>query len=138
MSYVLYRDGPPPKHSKEFMSMIISIFWIFGIILLAFISDKPCVVVKIFPNKTLFVNLRYPFKKIYREIEFEEIELAEVVETRDSDGDAYFSTRVLLYDKMTFNIAEGHDRARCEETCKRFKEACLLIEDDPDENLLIR
>jgi hypothetical protein len=127
MSYMLIRQGPPQGSSVVSTITIMTVFWIGGIGGTIFVSNRPCVILKVEPNFTVHILHRYPFRRCQRVVDNQEIELARVVETLDSNGDRYFIGRASLIDGTSIDFIESHHSESCEEVCKSFNQAVFGI-----------
>lgn len=123
MSYVLLRDGPPPGYSEAMLAALMVMFWIGGLTASARAATRPCITVTLRPDATLRIVRRYPFKRSVLSVHNSEIERAQVIESRDDDGDPYFFSRVELSDGSKLDLFECHDRQTCESVCARFNQA---------------
>ncbi|NTV96015.1 MAG: hypothetical protein HGA75_11475 [Thiobacillus sp.] len=123
MTYVLLRDGPPPGYPWPAPAILMGLFWLFGLAGAGYCASKPCLTVTAGQASTLVVVRRYPFGREERRVPLAEVEPARVIESRDDDGDPYFQARAELNDGSRLDLAEGHDRARCESVCARFNQA---------------
>ncbi len=117
---LLVRDGPPDGTTFEFMWAIIALFWIGGIALASYALDKPCYFVSVEPDGQVKFTWQYPHRRVRSRIATAQLSPPHVVETEDDEGNPYFVARLDLPDGRAFRLAEGHDRARCEQACARF------------------
>lgn len=120
MSYVLFRDGPPPGYSYLGIWAIVALFWIGGLGASAFVASKACTTLTVAADGTIQCVHRYPFHRDVRIFAATDIRCAEVVKTRDNEGDPYFIARLELRDGSQIDIGEGHDRDTCESIRSRF------------------
>jgi hypothetical protein len=127
MSYVLIRHGPPEGYSVASTITIMTVLWIGGIGGTIFVSNRPCVTLKVEPNFTVHILHRYPLRTCQLVVDNQQIELARVVETLDSNGDRYFIGRASLIDGTSIDFIESHHSESCEAVCKRFNHAVFGI-----------
>lgn len=120
MTYVFFRDGPPAGYSQLLIAALLALFWLFALAGFGFAASQPCVTVSVFPARDVRVAHRYLFRRAERLVPRAEIEPAQVVESRDDDGDPYFYARATLGDGLRIDLAEGHDRESCDSICRRF------------------
>jgi len=120
MTYVVLRDGPPAGTSVPMIALIMSAFWICGIGLGAFISTRPCFFVTVNQGGSVTATWRYPHKVVRKVLQATSVKPATVINSRDSEGDPYFYARVIAIGGESIDIAEGHNRAACEQACERF------------------
>jgi hypothetical protein len=120
MTGIVVRDGPPAGYSAPAVWAILAVFWLFGAAVSVWAGTNRTVRVDVTDSGALLVTHRSPFRAERRRIEAVHVLPAEVVEGRDSDGDAYFTSRVTLADGATIDLAESHDQAAMEATTKRF------------------
>lgn len=125
MTWVTVRDGPPDGYSVHATLVVGAFFWLFGLGLLVFIADKPCYRLSIRTDGRAELHWRYPFHVKRRTVAVEQLTPAEVVETRDDEGDPYFLARVRSLDGDIIRIAESAARQECEQACDKLN-AILL------------
>ena len=116
---ILVRDGPPDGYSRSTTAIILCAFWFGGLALARFVSNKACSFVTI-RDDTLVVEWRYPFRRICVSLPINSVGPPRVTDGRDSEGDPYYFSRLTLPDGRTVDLAEGHDRIRCESVCVEF------------------
>lgn len=121
-SAILFRNGPPEGYSLQTTAVVLSLFWIGGLMLGRFAIDKPCYYASI-QNDELTVVWRYPLKTVRRSFPIGLVEPPVVVEGRDSEGDSYFYARLMLPNGSAFDLGESHIRSVCERACENFLEA---------------
>lgn len=123
MSYVFWRDGPPPGHSAPFMLSVLALFWTAGTGLCTYAASQPAVYIMVLPDGSLSITWRYPFNAIRKQYPRAIVPCAQLVQAKDDEGDLYFHSRLLLPDGESIDIAEGHAKERCEKECARFNAA---------------
>ncbi len=134
MTYILIRDGTPQVYPPAivahyppwFMLGLMSIFWLGAGGLISYAASKHCLWVRVQPDSSVLIIRRYPLRTESRLVERAEMSPAKVVTSLDDEGSPYFHARLLLADRTVVDIAEGHDRESCEETCKRFNGAVWM------------
>jgi hypothetical protein len=119
---LVIRDGPPVGYSLPFITVAMSAFWIGGVALISVALGKGCFVVSISPEQVTF-TCQFPHKRTRIVVPTVCVGRAEVVEARDSEGDAYFYARLRLPDGTDFDLSEGPLREHCERTCREFSQA---------------
>ncbi len=119
---LVVRDGPPEGYSLSFTAAVLSVFWLGGFALVSAVVGKACFSVVISPEQVTFSS-RYPHKRTRTIVPTGRVGRAEVVEARDSDGDACFYARLRLPDGTDFDLSEGYSRGYCEATCREFSRA---------------
>lgn len=134
-TYILVRDGSsqiqinPPQitsyYPSWFMPAMLGVFWLVGWGLAIEVSKKPCIQVKILPDKSVSIKRRYPFRQEVYIVRGSELNPAQVIKSQDSESSPYFFVRIFIPDGNTFDIAEGHDRNFCEAVCIRFNNALI-------------
>ncbi len=122
MTYVLFRDGPPDGYAMPEASLVAGLFWIGGLGFVVYVASKPCISVTIDPAGAA-VCWRYPHKVVRRTIPAAGIVPAQVVESRDDEGEPYFYARVGAAEAGIVDLHEGHSRSDCELVCARFNAA---------------
>ena len=120
MTHVLFRDGAPDGHSVIFIEVLFGAFWIGGIAAAAHCFSQPVLKLQA-DGDGVRVVLRYPWKTVRLRYSYGDINEATVFETKDSEGDAYFIARVWFNDGREIDLAEGHDRARCDGVLSDFR-----------------
>jgi hypothetical protein len=118
---LLARDGPPEGYSLPTMAAALAVFWIAGLAAGGVASAKPCYVASLTPSGATLL-WQYPFRRIRLGIPLDQIEAPQVVESRDSDGDAYFFVRLELPAMPPFDLAEGRIRSECDGAYRAFRE----------------
>jgi hypothetical protein len=132
-TYILIRDGvshiqinPPENvdyYPPWFMPVVLAVFWLGGYGLAVYVASKPCVRVTVLPDKSVTVSKRYPFKTEVHSVQAGKMNPAQLVETRDSESEPYFYSRITLPNDDTVDIAEGNQRELCEAACDQFNGA---------------
>ena len=120
MTYVVLRDGPPDGYPVATVVLVMAFFWVGGIGLGLFVSSKPCFYVTVESGTRVSATWRYPHKAVRKVVPAARVQPAEVVDSKDADGDPYFYARVNTIDGESIDIAEGHSRVACEQVCERF------------------
>ena len=128
LSYLLIRHGPPEGASVASTITIMTAIWIGGVGGTLFVSNRPCITLKVEPNFTVHILHRYPFRICQRVVDNQQIEFARVVETVDNNGNRYFIGRASLIEGTNIDFIESHSSKRCEAVCKRFNQAVFGIE----------
>lgn len=120
LTWVLLFQGPPENTNPVVIRIIFGVFWLFWIGATRYVFSKPMIHVTIEPERILILN-RYPFKKQEFIYGPEDILSAEVIESKDSEGDVYFTTRIQFNDGRETELSEGYSRDICEQTLKSFR-----------------
>lgn len=120
MSWVFFRHGPPPAHPRGLIAVAVAALWVGGLGLAAYAGSRHCLTVTVYEDRSVQIVRRYPWRKEERRLRPGEVGAAKVHESRDDDGYPYFSARVDLEDGSRLELAEGHDRDRCERQCLHF------------------
>ena len=128
LSYLLIRHGPPDGASVASTITIMTAIWIGGVGGTLFVSNRPCITLKVEPNFTVHISQRYPFRICQRVVDNQQIEFSRVVETLDNNGNRYFIGRASLIDGTNIDFIESHNSQRCEAVCKRFNQAVFGID----------
>jgi hypothetical protein len=118
-TWLLVRDGPPDGYSRPTMTLIIGVFWLAGLGLAAEAMRKACYFA-VLRADGLSLIWQYPHKRVKALVPLAQINLPNVSQSRDSDGDPYFCARLELSGHEPFDVTEGHDRASCETVCVAF------------------
>ena len=122
MTWVLFRDLSASKSHGFWQAVIMSVFWIAGLGFSAFAASRPCVIVSV-QRGTMRIVHRYPFSRTERDMLFGDLASAQIVESRDSDGDPYFYARTRLKDGSRVDLFESHSREKCKTVCATFNDA---------------
>jgi hypothetical protein len=117
---LVIRDGPPPGYAPEVAIAILAAFWLGGFGLAGYAASQPLQSVTRGPDGAVRVDWIRPLRRERRVYPAGTVGAPEVVVGTDTDGDPYFRARLRLPDGLSVDIAEGHDRARCEDACRRF------------------
>jgi hypothetical protein len=120
MTGVLLRDGPPEGYSVHATLAIGALFWMAGLGLLSFIAGKPCCQLSLQADGQVRLRWRYPFHLVDKTLPAASLLPAEVVETRDSEGDPYFLARVRSREGDVMDIAESILREECEQVSREL------------------
>jgi hypothetical protein len=115
-----YRSEPD---SPVLIAGVLILFWFGAIGLLAFAAAQSATSVELEVGGGLRVTHRFPFRKESRHVAIADIHDVAVVEGIDDEGDAYFYARMRLRDGSDVDLAESHDRQRCEAVRRRFLSA---------------
>jgi hypothetical protein len=126
MTYVFFRDGPPPGYSQPLIAALLALFWLFALAGFGYAASKPCVTVSVLPTLSVRIVHRYLFSRVDREVPSAVIGRAQVTESRDDDGDPYFYARAILGEGFRIDLFEGHDRESCDSICRRFNAALSI------------
>jgi hypothetical protein len=122
MTWVLFRDLSASKSQGLWQAVIMSVFWIAGLGFSMFAAGRPCMTVVVQP-RTIRIVHRYPFSRKQHDVSYGELTSAQVVESRDSEGDPYFYARTSLKDGSRIDLFESHRREKCETVCANFNDA---------------
>jgi hypothetical protein len=126
MTWVLLRDGAPAGTSPALVHGGFVLFWLAGAGGAAWAASRPCFRAQVDPAGGVELIWRYPHRAVRRSLPPGSVGPATVVESEDSEGDPYFHARVEAPGGSSFDLAEGHDRERCERACERFNDALRL------------
>jgi hypothetical protein len=94
MTYVALRDGPPDGTSASMLALVMTLFWIAGIGLGAFVSTQPCFYVTVEQDRHVSATWRYPHKIVCKTLPAASILPAAVIDSWDNEGGPYFYARV--------------------------------------------
>jgi hypothetical protein len=130
MSYLLWRDGPPPGTSIWFVGPVFAMFWIVAIAAIGFAASHPCTRVSIGADGRISILQRYPHRGIRGEFSAAQVGSATVIKTTDSDGDPYFICQLAIgYPfEQPIRIAEG-SREHCENIRSDFEARVAALSD---------
>lgn len=130
-TYIAFRDGTgyiqiyPPSIPDDYppwvLPALLTVFWIVGLSLAGYFAGKPCVAVEVLDDGSVMIDMRYLFKRESCYIRSSDIAMLDIVETRESEGDAYFTVRLTARDDLSVDIAENAGGAVCEDILARFK-----------------
>ena len=122
MTWVLFRDLSASKSHGFWQAVIMGVFWIAGLGFSAFAAGRPCVSVTVQPGSVRVIH-QFPFSRQQRDVTYGELASAQVMDSRDSEGDPYFHARTRLKDGACVDLFESHSREKCETVCAKFNEA---------------
>ena len=120
MTCMLLRDGLPQGAPPLLSVAMAGMFWLGALVFAGFASTRCCTTVILGSDETVTFVQRYPFRVSTRIVAIPELPVASVVEREDTEGSPYFYARAVLPDGIQFDLAEGHDRLRCERAVERF------------------
>ncbi|WP_345530892.1 hypothetical protein [Viridibacterium curvum] len=83
----------------------------------------PCVKAEGDHAGSFHIERRWLFRRGSQTLQRQDIASAELVETKDSEGAPYFSVRAAVTAGWSVEIAEGSDKAQCEQVLKDFEAA---------------
>lgn len=121
ISFIFYKDGPPAGFSPLSFRIMLFLFWSFVVGGATYAFNIPCVIIFFTPEARLRVVMQYPFSKQTNEVSPSSIKQVTIVETKDSDGDPYFLSRVNIDNGMRFDFYESHHRPDCEMQCEKMR-----------------
>lgn len=123
-TYVLIRDGAagipidPPRIPDAYppwvLPAVLLAFWAVGVGLAKHLTGIPCVEVQVDALGSVRIRRRYPFRSETQTVLPEDLTAVEIVESKDSDGDPYFSVRLTTAGGRSVDMAESSDRRACE------------------------
>lgn len=105
--------------------LVVAVFWLGALGLASYAASKSCLTVTVEGDSSVRLVQVYPFSRQERSLGAADFGIATVHESRDDEGYPYFYARVSLKDGSRLDLAEGHDRDRCERTCSEIN-ALLL------------
>ena len=133
ITYILIRDGSsniqidPPSNTNVyphwFVPLIMLAFWIAGIAAAVYAWHIPIVRVSVLQKAAVLVELIYPLRTVKHVFSITEIQRATVIETKDSEGDVYFTCQFRANNGFLTTIAESSNQVVCERCCTQFNEA---------------
>jgi len=119
-SHALIRDGGSRVYSDETVFGVIAVCWTGCLLLIAYVSTKPCYRLSFLPDATVLLVRRYPFRIERKIFPVNELALAKVVDLRDAEGQPYFHCQVALPDGVMVDLAESRRRKACVEVAAQF------------------
>ena len=132
-TYILIRDGfshaqtNPPSASGYampwLMPAVLAVFWAAGLGVAWYLTGIPCVEAGLDASGSVHILRRYPFRTESQTIDAADLAGAALVETKDSEGDLYYSIRLTTTDGMQMDVAQSPDRSICETALNRFNAA---------------
>ena len=120
---ILIADGPPPDASPPLAYGVFGIFCLAGVVMSVFAASKPCYFASVLPGGQVRFTWRHPHKRRTLVLPADQVPPPQVVTEKDSEGDPYFAALLTLPDGSPFRLAEGHDKARCEDKAREFAQA---------------
>ena len=127
-TYLTARDGLAASAAKAgmqplMMLALLTVFWMAGMALASYTLSKPCVLVEVLPDGTVHLAKHYLLSREQRLVGRDEPHEAKIVQDKDDEGNPYFFARITTADGWSVNLAESHDRTRCERALYRFTAA---------------
>lgn len=108
-----------------------SVFFAASVGLVIYACKECCTIVSIQTDRTVMVVWRYPLKAIRKSFSVSSIQPAQIAETKDSEGDPYYTCYFCAAyaddlaaaptDKIA--IAQSHSKDICEQTRQQFNNA---------------
>lgn len=120
-TWILGRDGPDRAQPGWLQHGALGLFWIVGVTLAAHLTSIPCTRLRVLPGGAAVLTRRWPLRRQEERISRADITGVEVRRGRDSDGDPYFTTLLLLRDGREAMVREGHDEAMQQALATRLK-----------------
>ena len=105
------------------MPTVLAMFWAAGFGAARYLMGIPCVEARVDASGSVHILRRYPFRKESQTIHAADLAGVELVETKDSEGDLYYSIRLATSDGMQIDVAQSPDRTICETALNSFKAA---------------
>ena len=105
------------------MPTVLAMFWAAGFGAARYLMGIPCVEARVDASGSVHILRRYPFRKESQTIHAADLAGAELVETKDSEGDLYYFIRFTTADGMQIDVAQSPDRTICETALNSFKAA---------------
>jgi len=121
-TWIMLRDGPPPQQPRLSVAVLL-LFWLVGVPAALHVFAIPVVRVSVRGRGRVWVRKRYLIGAVEHEMGQRGTAEVRVVESKDSDGDAYFHARLRVDGGVEVDIWEGHDRAQAEAEVARFRHA---------------
>jgi len=122
-TWLFLRDGAPAGTSPLLMAGVLCLFWFAGISISAWVLGHPLVDVEVRSRGRVQIRKRYLLRVVERQLGQRDSAHAELVETRDSDGDPYFHARLVVGGERALDLWEGTDRAHAMAEVERFNSA---------------
>ena len=132
-TYILIRDGLSRTQTYSpsafghalpwLMPTVLAMFWAAGFGAAWYLMCIPCVEARVDASGSVHILRRYPFRKESQTIHAADLAGAELVETKDSEGDLYYFIRFTTADGMQIDVAQSPDRTICETALNSFKAA---------------
>lgn len=132
-TWLLIRDGAsdipiyPPDIPEVYpawvMPAVLALFWMVGLTVTIHVAHVPCVLVEVMPDKSVRVVRRYLHRREVTVMSRGEFDNAQVIESKDSEGDPYFCVQLADASGALITITESSSRPYCEEICARFNRA---------------
>jgi hypothetical protein len=122
-TWLLVHDGPPAGTPPGLMAGILGLFWLFGLGGGSQIFAQRRYRLEVGSDGGARLSIGAPFRWERLHLRRGDIAGAELVPTKDSDGDPYFQCDLLLADGRRFPVSEGHDREDAEATLVALRRA---------------
>lgn len=132
-TYILIRDGLSHVQTDSpsafdhalpwLMPTVLAVFWAAGLGAAWYLMGIPCIEARVDASGCVHILRRYPLRTESQIIHTADLAGAALVETKDSEGDLYYSIRLTTADGMQMDVAQSPDRAICEAALSRFNAA---------------
>lgn len=122
-TWLFVRDGAPPDTAPLLLAGVLCLFWCAGIGISAWAFGHPLIHVEVRSRGRVHVRKRYLLRLVERQLGQRDSAHAELVETRDSDGDPYFHAGLIVSGEHELDLWEGSDRAHAMAEVERFNTA---------------
>lgn len=110
-TWLLVRDGPPASQPPWLPKLVLAAFWFVGVSVAAQLWAIPCTSLTQAADGSLLFASRTPLRRRAERIPRRDIAGVEVVAGRDSEGDPYWRTELVLAGGARRLLREGHDPA---------------------------
>jgi len=124
-TYLAIRDGGMPGWGPHGTSVLLGLFWLFGIGGCAYCFGMPCIRLRV---TTAIVEAREgrPWHTETHRCAPADVTVLAVVETKDDEGDPYFRCDIELPGGKRVAVTESHARAEVEATRARLLKALAV------------
>lgn len=124
MVYLLWRDGVPDTEPRWLVYVLVPMFLLVAPLLARFACTQACTLVRVHADGVVEVTQRFPHRVLRGRFPQSQLAPAELLETRDSDGDPYFYCQLALGHPFPgpVTLAQG-GRAHCVAAQSRFNAA---------------
>jgi hypothetical protein len=125
-AWLLWRDGPQPGQPAWLQYGALAVVWIGGGLAGGHVFRIPCTRLSVLPAGSVVLTRVWPLRRARERIPRTSITSVNVAQGRDSEGDPYFQTLLILATGREILVSEGHDAPTQEATAARLRAAIGL------------
>jgi len=128
LTWTMARDGPHPSQPAWLQLGALAAFWLVGLPAAGYLLSRPVTRLRVAPDGTAVLGRRTPFGREEERYPPGSITAVEVREGKDSDGDPYWRTFLVVADGRQRVVREGHHAPEQKALAARLRGALALAE----------